>query len=244
MKQTIDKQQMIKLLVANETEHSDPEVMTDMRDLRNGLVTATETFTSSRCALGAAMYRYHEVIEHGKWEEVLRILSWATGAFERTLREILKDYTRVMDKPESVKKDMQRRGLDPAAKRNATIIEMASAKVEKGADPVKAVQAALDNRRADKTEARKVVSTKRRLPSANQYPGDQYFEVAIERFCNHMLNTLEKVPKNVRVEAWKRASARALCALTDQRDPITVIPSPSPAPKPLTLKSELGVVNG
>ncbi len=211
MKQTIDKQQMIKLLVANETEHSDPEVTADMRDIRNGLVDAAETFTTGRYGLGAAMYRYHEVIEHGKWGEVLRILAWATGAFERTLREILVDYTRVKDKPEPIIKDLQRRGIDPAAKKNAKVVDFASAGYKAGANPAEAVQAALDKHRRQKTAKRKLVIVADPTPELTQK------EKLIWLVRLGIRKGLERVPDNQKLEYLRIAAGEEITALLGDR---------------------------
>jgi hypothetical protein len=126
------------LLREVETEHLDGDV-DDLLDLRSQLVAAVGVYRTSRYRLGETLYAYRTALPHGAWTPVVKAIATASHLTDRTLREILSDYERVRETPAAVVQALQHSGIDPAAKRQEKIVEMAVESHKAGTPPAQAV---------------------------------------------------------------------------------------------------------
>jgi hypothetical protein len=92
-------------------------------DARLGVVNALEQFRNSRYRLGQmlATYKRFFCAAHG-WMAAAREIAGVMCCDERTLRRIVDDFERVSGVPDVVIKALERAGIDPATRKNATLI--------------------------------------------------------------------------------------------------------------------------
>jgi hypothetical protein len=94
-----------------------------VKDARLAFVHALEQYRDSRYRLGErlAAYKKYYVAEQG-WMEAARAVASAMGRDERTVRCIVDDFQRVSGVSAKAIKELERRGIDPAAPKNAPTI--------------------------------------------------------------------------------------------------------------------------
>ena len=95
----------------------------DLSDVRLSLVNALEDFRRSRFRLGKMLSAYKKIYlaSHG-WLAAAKVIAIAVGCDERTVRRIVEDYDRVSEVPAVVIDALEKAGIDPAARRNASIV--------------------------------------------------------------------------------------------------------------------------
>jgi len=202
------------LLREVETEHLDGDV-DDLLDLRSQLVAAVGVYQISRYRLGQALYGYRMALPHGAWTPVVKAIAIASHLTDRTIREILSDYERVRDTPVPVVQALQQAGIDPAAKRQKKIVEMAIDSHKAGNPPAQAVQAA-------------VALSRRPVAPVGISSGDVPLtqdERWILSLRENMRKTLGKIPQDRRVEVFCVAAAEELWIQVSSKEPITIVPT-------------------
>jgi hypothetical protein len=128
------------LLREVETEYGDED---DLQDLRSQLVSAMRIYRTSRYKLGQSLYAYRSALPHGARLPVVRAIAESSGIADRTIREIVADYERFKDTPASVVVELEKSGIDPAAKSKLIIVSGAVRGHRQGQTPAQAVQAAV-----------------------------------------------------------------------------------------------------
>jgi len=95
----------------------------DLSDVRLSLVNALEDFRRSRFRFGKTLSKYKTffLASHG-WLAAAKAIATTIGCDERTVRRIVEDYDRVSEVPTVVIEALEKAGIDPAARRNASII--------------------------------------------------------------------------------------------------------------------------
>ena len=132
-------------------------------DARQNLVDALGQFNSSRYRFGKALAIYKEFfMEAGGWMDTANLIGHAIGRDERTIRRIIIDYQRASEVPVEAIEELEARGFDPAAKKNApvlaNILEMPTAVVK--SNPKEAVAHAVKTAKAEKaTTAKKPIQS-------------------------------------------------------------------------------------
>ena len=92
-------------------------------DSRLSVISAAEGYRRTRYRLGEALAKYKSFfIEQGGWLVAAKLIADALGCDERTVRRIVNDYERVSAVPATVIKALEQAGIDPAARRNSTMI--------------------------------------------------------------------------------------------------------------------------
>ena len=93
-------------------------------DSRLAVVNAVEGYRKTRYRLGETLSIYKTFfIEQRGWLAVAKAIADALGCDERTIRRIVSDFERVSAVPAAVIKALENAGIDPAARRNATMID-------------------------------------------------------------------------------------------------------------------------
>lgn len=194
------------LLREVETEHveQDPEgVDDDLMDLRSQLVAAVGGYAASRFNLGQALYRYREALPHGAWTPVVQAIATASKLTDRTIREVVSDYERVKGTPAPVVKAMQSVGIDPAAKRQAKVVEMAVDSHQAGNPPAQAVAAAV-------ASTRKPPTPQAQIPTNQELTKE---EKLIWQVRLAIRKGLEKVQQNQKLAILQRALGEEITGL-------------------------------
>jgi hypothetical protein len=93
-------------------------------EARPELLGAVQAYGQSRYEFGAALSRYKSVFKKERtWLKISRLIGEHIGRSERTVFRIVADYERVSDAPKAVIMALQDSGLDPAAAKNAPLLE-------------------------------------------------------------------------------------------------------------------------
>jgi hypothetical protein len=188
------------------TEDDSDDVDDDLMDLRSQLVCAVGVYRTSRFNLGEALYRYREAIPHGAWGDVVQAIATASNLTDRTIREILSDYERIKGTPAPLVKALQSAGIDPAAKRQAKVVDIAAKDHQAGSPPDQAVASA-------------VAATRQRPVQASVLPAQELTkeEKLIWQIRLGIRKGLEKVDQNKKLEYLQRACAEEITALLDDQ---------------------------
>jgi hypothetical protein len=204
------------LLREVETEYLDGDGdVEDMKDLRSQLVAAVGVYQTSRYRLGETLYAYRTALPYGAWTPVVKTIATASHLTDRTIREIISDYERVRKTPAPVVQALQQAGIDPAAKRQEKIVEMAMDSHKAGIPPTQAVQAAF-------------ALTRRPVAPVGISSGDAPLtqdERWILSLRENMRKTLGKIPQDRRVEIFRAAAAEELWTQVSSKEPITIVPT-------------------
>jgi hypothetical protein len=204
------------LLREVETEYFDGDGdVEDMKDLRSRLVAAVGVYRTSRYRLGETLYAYRTALPHGAWTPVVEAIATASHLTDRTIREILSDYERVRETPAPVVQALQQVGIDPAAKRQEKIVEMAVDSHKAGTPPAEAVEAAV-------ALTRRPVAPVGLSSSDAPLTQDQRWILSLRE---NMRKTLGKIPPDRRVEVFRAAAAEELWFQVSSKEPITIVPT-------------------
>jgi hypothetical protein len=115
------------------------EVDTDMTDIHSCLV---EVLGGNRYRQGEILHRYRVAVSrHGAWLPACQVFGKYFGITERTVRAIAADYARVAGVPAEVIAELELADIDPAAKRNADVVDMAQQLNAAGQPSAEAVRA-------------------------------------------------------------------------------------------------------
>jgi hypothetical protein len=90
---------------------------------RIALIKTIGVYQSKRYDVGKALAEYKAcfIAERG-WMAVVKVIGQAMGCDERTVRRILDDFVRANGVPGPAIEELRKRNIDPAAKKNETII--------------------------------------------------------------------------------------------------------------------------
>lgn len=92
-------------------------------DARLALLHALEQYRASRYRLGKTLCEYKRFYTQARtWIRVASAIARVLGCDERTVRRMVSDFECVAHVPAAVIKALENAGIDPAARRNATII--------------------------------------------------------------------------------------------------------------------------
>lgn len=215
----IEHENLDALLLDVELDH-DLELDTEMDDprghVRRDLIAALTNYKRSRYELGGALYSYRKALPHGAWTAVVEAIATATKMTDRTIREIISDYERVRETPAPVVQALQQVGIDPSAKRQAKVVQIASAEHKAGAPPAQAVAAAVAATRKPSPQAQAPVDS----PSVSKE------ETLIFQVRLAIRKGLERVPQNKKLEYLQIALGEEITALLgDDAREFVVTPS-------------------
>jgi hypothetical protein len=100
------------------------EITVELTNARNSVVGAVMGYSNSRLTLGRALrnYRLHFKADHS-WVAAAKIIAAAFGCDERTVYRYIEDYERASQLPAITLEAMADQKIDPAAARNAGIVE-------------------------------------------------------------------------------------------------------------------------
>lgn len=131
---------------------------------RAAIVDALPRYRTSRFEFGKLLATYKAYyLEEGGWCEAAKVIAGALGCDERTIRRIIEDYERASQVPVEVLRELAARGVEPAAKKNAgminNLVTMPSATVE--TDPERAVQTVVEAAAGAKAEEKAQAAEKR-----------------------------------------------------------------------------------
>jgi hypothetical protein len=198
-----------------ETEYETPG---DLRDLRSEVVAALKNYEEtnvvaeeSRYRLGEALYRYHAALPYGAWMMAVRVIAKFRNRTDRAIREIVADYARVERVPADLIAELESAEIDPAAKKNAKVVQMAQQGHAEGQSATQAVKAAMAARRPVASE---------RSPRVPMTQDERW----VQEECDWMLKGLDCVPENRKLDILGIAVAKAIGYLTPSRDPIIIVP--------------------
>jgi hypothetical protein len=95
-----------------------------LEEARSALVLNLQSYRNSRFHPGRVLreYRRHYKVERG-WQAAARVIAVYLHCDERTVSRIIKDYERVAKLQEVIVEAMEQEHCDPAAMRNAPIVE-------------------------------------------------------------------------------------------------------------------------
>jgi hypothetical protein len=213
-----DKLEDFSTLVAELREiETECEVEDDLTDIHSCLL---DVVRSNRYRLGEILHRYRvAVLRHGAWLPACEVIGRHLGKSSRTIREIARDYARVEGVPAEVIDELETAAIDPAAKRNAKVVEMAqqlNAGGRSTADAVKAARVA----RAKSATAAKIARFEAVWKVNRQFTQDERWTV---RSFESQVKGVAKVPPDRKADI----AANGLAVLLwhcGQRDPITIRP--------------------
>lgn len=93
-------------------------------DARKETIDALRHYHDSRFNLGRALAAYKVFfIERGGWVQAAKVLGRAINRDEKTIFRIIEDYERASQVPLEALKELESQGIDPAARKNAAIID-------------------------------------------------------------------------------------------------------------------------
>ena len=104
-------------------EKEDIQLHVGLVDARLALLNAMEQYRASRYRLGRMLSAYRQFYTEARaWMSVANAIAGVLGCDERTVRRIVSDYESVAQVPDAVIKALENAGIDPAARRNASVI--------------------------------------------------------------------------------------------------------------------------
>jgi hypothetical protein len=204
-------------------------------DARGNLVDAARLFHSSRFRFGEGLARYKSFFpENRGWTAAVRAVARALLCDQKTICRILSDFDRASQVPAEALKELEALGIDPAARKNETIISnlltMDSPTVESA--PKKAVASAVKAGKAAKAE-KKAKAAKKPSPSVRAHGETEVvFLTPAEGLRRAIRTTIRTVLTNVPNEQKVAALADALeeeMYAWGERKSSTIILTPHPS---------------
>jgi hypothetical protein len=210
-----DKLEGFSTLVAELREiETECEVEDDLTDIHSCLL---DVVRSNRYRLGEILHRYRvAVLRHGAWLPACEVFGRHLGKSSRTIREIARDYARVEGVPAEVIDELETAAIDPAAKRNAKVVEMAQQLTASGRSTADAVKV------ARVTKAKAVTAEKLAV-----WAGDHQLSQAERwtvRSFESQIKGVAKVPPDRKADILAKGAAVALWHL-GMRKPVMVTPT-------------------
>lgn len=157
------------------------EISVELAHARNAVVGALPAFRSSRMNIGRILRTYKEHYKAARgWTAAVKVIAEAMGCDERTVDRIIEDYERASQLPSITLEVMAEQRIDPAAARNAAVVEKLAqmprpATREEAAESVRAV---VQDHAARKTAVKKTGPT----------PG----EASVEEFTARVVKLFER----------------------------------------------------
>jgi hypothetical protein len=191
------------------------DVDTDMTDIHSCLV---EVLGGNRYRLGEILHRYRvAVLRHGAWLPACEVFGRHLGKSSRTIREIARDYARVEGVAAEVIDELETAAIDPAAKRNAQVVEMAQQLNAGGRSTADAVKFA----RVTKAKAKAVTGEKLAV-WAEDHQLSQAERWTVRSF-ESQVKGVAKVPPDRKADILANGTAVALwhCGC---RKPVIIVP--------------------
>jgi hypothetical protein len=206
-----DKLEGFSTLVAELREiETECEVKDDLTDIHSCLL---DVVRSNRYRLGEILHRYRvAVLRHGAWLPACEVFGRHLGKSSRTIREIARDYARVEGVPAEVIDELETAAIDPAAKRNAKVVEMAEQGYAAGQSAAISVEGA---REASARAPRRVGVGPKQLSQTERWR---------LREVKHMIRGVKQVPQERKVDIFIPSVAEALWYF-GSRDRITIVPT-------------------
>lgn len=100
------------------------DISVGLAQARNSLVGALPAFRSSRMNFGRILRAYKEHYKAARsWTAAMKVIAEAIGCDERTVERIIEDYERASSLPALVIDAMEELKINPAAAKNAPVIE-------------------------------------------------------------------------------------------------------------------------
>ena len=209
MKNKIDHSASLSALLREaEVAHFETDSAAALSVSRKAVVDAALHYKSARYRFGKALYIYKAAIPYAGWMIAVQIIAKAIGVNERTVRNALAAYERTVPLPEDVIDALEDAGLDPAARKNAKIIDfLTGAEIS---DPVKAVALAISESKSPS------------LPSGASQPSAA--ERVVFKVRTAIRSALRNVPANRKLDVLTNAIAEEVYALIGATRPFTVTP--------------------
>ena len=195
-----------------------------LSDARLALVNALEQYRKSRYRLGEMLsgYRKFFLVTRG-WSAAAVAIAGAIGCDERTIRRIVEDYDRVAGVPALVIKSLEQLGIDPSARKNASMIakvlRMPMGAIDSAPETsmVHAIQAA-------RTSGQAVTNPTGHTPA--RQTREERRQIAMRR---KIRTALMNVSPDRRMEEFI-AALEEICSESGQVEPITVTITPRRLP--------------
>jgi len=226
-----------------ECEHVDNEDGTAIA-ARNELVDMTKHYHHSRYRFGNALANYKAFYaEDGGWVAAAEVIGRAIGRDKRTIFRILEDYERTCNVPSKAIQAMEVLGKDPAAKKNAPIIDtlrtMEPADIELA--PEASVETAIHVVAAQKA-AKKTKAARPRKPVHACGTTVIVLPTIEEKQRRDIRSAIRAALANLPVEeklaVLQVAVEEAMYEDLDQREPITIIFTPRPSSQTTWVQQE------
>jgi len=197
--------------------------VTDLTRLRRNVCKASQAYKKSRTDFGMALYAYRAVYKSKRgWMKAAQEIATHLECDERTIRNIVADYERILTVPASVIQAMRIEGLDPAAKKNLFLIDKVLAMIP-SAQSLEPDEAALTVKKA-------IAAMKRPPRGTEATPGE------LEIFAEKIAGVFEKryqyvgpETKNAEVRyVFELVNARLRCDVRElqQHNRPTLVPKP------------------
>ncbi len=91
---------------------------------RGAVIAQLGSFRSSRWRLGSLLRSYKAFYVHQQgWVAAAKVIGEAIDRSERSIFRIIEDYERAAELPPSLLEELEKQGIDPAARKNAGIVE-------------------------------------------------------------------------------------------------------------------------
>jgi len=209
MKNKIDHSVSLSALLREaEVAHVENGGVADLSVSRQAVVDAALHYKSARYRFGKALHTYKGAIPYAGWMIAVEIIAKAIGVNERTVRNALAGYERTLPLAEDLIHALEDAGLDPAARKNAKIIDfLTGAEIS---DPEKAVALAISESKSPC------------LPSGASQPSAD--ERVVFKVRTAIRSALRNVPPNKKLEVLTDAIAEEAYALLGATCPFTVTP--------------------
>lgn len=99
------------------------EDVADLQLLRHNVCKTSLVYKQSRIDFGLALHAYREVFKPERgWIKAAQEIATHVGCGERTIRNIVDDYERILRVPTPIIQAIRNEGLDPTAKKNMPLI--------------------------------------------------------------------------------------------------------------------------
>ena len=195
-----------------------------LSDARLAVVNALEQYRRSRYRLGEMLsaYRKFFLLARG-WSVAAIVIAGAIGCDERTIRRIVEDYDRVSGVPALVIKSLEQLGIDPSARKNASMIAKALRM------PLAAIDSAAEVSMANAIQAARTSGQIVTDPTGHK-PARQTREERRQIAMRRNIRTaLMNVPPDRRIEEFV-AALEEICFESGHVEPIMVTITPRRLP--------------
>ena len=100
------------------------DISAELAHARNSVAGALPGFRNLRMAFGRVLRAYKEHYKAARgWTAAMQVIAEALGCDERTVERIIESYERASQLPAITLEEMEKQKIDPAAARNAPVVE-------------------------------------------------------------------------------------------------------------------------